>query len=215
MKLYYSTTSPYSRKVRLVLCEKGLDSQCEDTIVNPFNTIDSSVENTALFDANPLVRVPTLVLENGESFFDSPVICQYLDTLAKPALIPKETSSRLRVLQWEALADGLTDAAFNLVMERRRPEGEQSPTWITNWSAEINRALLTIENKLSELGDELTLAHLAVASAIAYLDFRLPTTLYESECPQVAVAPNTLSWYESFKTRASMQATQLREPKAT
>ncbi len=207
MKLYYSNTSPYSRKVRLVARVKGLESKIEEVLVNPF-----SEDKGELIAANPLGKIPTLALEDGIALFDSPVICEYLDALSDDStLIP--ASQRLNILRWQATADGMTDAAYNLVMETRRPMDEQSATAKSNWSSEILRALDYIESGISELSSakDITLAHLALASAISYLDFRLPEILYESECPQVSASPNTMTWYESFKTRPFMQATQLRD----
>lgn len=207
MKLYYSTTSPYSRKVRLVLLEKGLNTQCEEIIVNPFNAGDASKENAELIEANPLGRIPTLVLDNGEVFFDSPLICQYLDSLSSDTLIPNNIEQRLKVLKWEALADGLTDAAFNIVMETRRTPEEQSSMWISSWSKEALRSLKHIENNLEQLGEELTLAHLSLASAVAYLEFRLPNLLQHPDKLEKPICPNLLIWYAAFKMKPSMQAT--------
>lgn len=204
MKLYYSNASPYSRKVRLAIFESGLESQLEWVLVNPFG-----VDTADLIEVNPLEKIPALLLDNGKALYDSPVICHFLDELADSrSLIPSDTHLRLSTLRWEALADGLTDTAYNLVMERRRAANEQSLTWKARWAADILRVLQHIEATLDELGEELTLAHLALASAIGYLDFRLPEALYESGCPDIVVCPNTLAWYEVFKTRPAMQNTQ-------
>jgi glutathione S-transferase len=209
MKLYYSNTSPYSRKVRLVVRETGLSSQIEEILVNPFGD-----DKDELTKANPLGKIPTLVLENGKALYDSPVICHYLDGLTDHlTLIPKD--HRFDILSWQAMADGMTDAAYNIAIERRtRPQEEQSPKSISNWSIEVQRTYEHIESRMNELkkfDSDITLAHLALASAISYLELRLPEILYESECPQVASYPKAQEWYERFKTRASMQATQLRD----
>ena len=204
MKLYYSNTSPYSRKVRLVIAEKGLGDQVEGILINPFNH-----DNADFSAANPLGKIPVLVLDNGKAVFDSPVICHYLDGLSDTSqLIPQETIQKVDVLCWEALADGLIDATYNIVMERKRVKEEQSASALSNWSDEILRTLESVETRFSELKGDVTLAHLALASAIGYLDFRLSEILYVSACPQVTVCPNTLEWYEAFKTRPAMQATQ-------
>jgi len=212
MKLYYSQTSPYSHKVRLFLRVKGLEAQVEEVLVNPFNE-ESSEEKDGLVKANPLGKVPTLVLDNGDALFDSPLICDYLERLSvEVQLIPTDETQRLNVLSWQALSDGMTDATYNLVMERRRPYKEQSQKWIANWSSEITRSLTHIESKINELNQldkDVTLAHLSLASSISYLDFRLPDIHYESSCLQVSVCQNTINWYEKFKTRPYMQATRL------
>lgn len=203
MKLFFSHTSPYSRKVRLVIIEKGLDEQVKGVLVNP---ADAPPE---LHAANPLGQIPTLLLDDGEALFDSPVICRYLDSLAAQSpLIPRAGWRQWKVLRWEALADGITDVAYNLVMERRRPASEQSASWIAHWSASIGHVLANMEQKVDELGSEMTLAHLTVGSAVGYVDFRCPELLYGAECPQVAAYPQLLAWYEAFKTRHSMMATR-------
>jgi glutathione S-transferase len=130
-------------------------------------------------------------------------------------LISANKNERINVLHWQALADGIMDAAYNLVMERRRPYKEQSSKWAANWSKEIIRSLGVVESRFAELEAsdggiaDITLAHLSLASAISYLDFRLPEILYETTCVQVGACSNSLGWYERFKTRASMQATRL------
>ncbi len=206
MKLYYSTTSPYSRKVRLFTRESKLDSQIEEIIVNPF-----SDDKDELVQANPLGKIPTLVLANGKALYDSPVICAYLNSLLDHSnLIP--TTQYLDVLRWQAITDGLTDATYNIAIERRtRPKEEQSPKWISNWSTEIQRTLEHIETQLKALDSDITLAHLSLASAISYLELRLPEALYKSENPKVIAYPKIMSWYENFKTRPSMLDTRLHD----
>lgn len=202
MKLFYSPTSPYSRKVRMVISEKGLDGQVETVRVDPF-----SMDKTLLF-ANPLGKVPTLVLDDGTAMFDSPLLCRYLDSLSGvPRLIPRDSSEKWQVLYWEALADGMTDATYNIVMERRRSATQQSAEWLGRWAADIERALQQMEARIGEIGTDVTLAHLAAGAAIGYLELRMPETLYEAACPQPAAYPRLLQWYESFRLRPSMQAT--------
>jgi glutathione S-transferase len=188
----------------LVIAEKNLQNKVQELPVNPFQS------NPDLEAANPLRKIPTLILNNGEALFDSPVICHYLDDLSdETPLIPQNNNNlKWSILRWEALADGIMDAAYNVVMERLRPNEEQSASWIARWSEEIQLSLQHIENSIHELGKEPTLAHLALGAAIGYVDFRLSGLLYESEYPQVAIAPNTLTWYEAFRTRPSMLDTQ-------
>lgn len=196
MKLFYSPTSPYARKVRMLAIEKGLDA-CIESV-----TVDVSQPTPELLTTNPLGKVPALLLDNGEAIFDSPVICRYLDSLANPPLIPSAGWQQWEVLRWEALADGLTDAAYNLVMEQRsRPENERSPRAMERWTTEITRTLHYLETRMETLGEELTLAHIALAAAVGYLDFRLPPLLRESGCKQL------LGWYDSFRERPAMQTT--------
>jgi glutathione S-transferase len=137
--------------------------------------------------------------------FDSPLLCDYLDSLsALPRLIPRDGSEKWQVLRWEALADGMTDAAYNIVMERRRPATQQSAEWLWRWAADVERALQQMEARIGEIGMDVTLAHLGSGAAIGYLALRMPETLYEAACPQPATYPRLLQWYESFRQRPSM-----------
>lgn len=197
MKLFYSPTSPYARKVRMVAIETGQDAYIETISVNV------AQEQPELFAANPLGKVPSLVLANGEALFDSPVICHYLDSLSGHTLLPQSGWQHWEILRWEALADGLMDAAYNRVMEERsRPECERSPAAMTRWENEITRTLQHLETRFDTLGASLTLAHLALGAAIGYLEFRLPHLLHSAACPQ------TLAWYAQFHARPAMRATQ-------
>ncbi len=172
MKLLGSDTSPYTRKVRLVLLEKGLT---HDYVVSPPREPGSPVPQH-----NPLGRVPTLLLDDGTAVYDSPVICEYLDTLnATPVLIPRaDPLARLRVRRWEALADGVMDAAVLTRLESLRPAERQDPPTLALHDAAITRALALAERQLGSRrwceGDGLTLADLALVSALLYLDLRQP-----------------------------------------
>ena len=135
MKLFYSKTSPYSRKVRMMIHEKGLQQAITSVTCNPFD------EAPELGAANPLGKVPTLILDDGSPLYDSPVICAYLDTLTPGRLIPESGRERWNVLRWEALCDGVLDAAYNIVMERRRDAQEQSAGWIAQWKTQVSRSL--------------------------------------------------------------------------
>jgi len=186
----------------MVISEKGLNGQIEALRVDPFSL------DKALLCSNPLGKVPTLVLDDGSAMFDSPLLCRYLDSLSTvPRLIPQDNSKKWLVLRWEALADGMTDAAYNIVMERSRPPTQQSAEWLGRWAADIERALQQMEERIGEIGRDVTLAHLAAGAAIGYLELRMPEILYEAACPQPAAYPHLLQWYESFRMHPSMQAT--------
>ncbi len=196
MKLFYSPTSPYARKVRMLAIESGLDAQIEAIIV------DTANPDPALLGANPLGKIPTLLLDNGEAIFDSPVICRYLDSLAAQSLLPATGWEQWEVLRWEALADGVMDAAYNLVMEgRSRPENERSPRTMLRWATEITRTLKYMDSRLSTLGADITLAHVALGAAVGYLEFRLPQILRGADCQALD------GWYALYKTRPAMLAT--------
>lgn len=207
MKLFFTRTSPYSRKVRLVIREKGLENRIEEIQVDPYQ------DDTELQTVNPLGKVPALLLDDGEPLFDSPVICQYLDALtdAHP-LVPAADPERWAALRWEALADGITDAAYNLVMEGRRPEQEQSSSWISRWTREIRRALAHCEQRTVELEAGPGLASLAMGAAIGYLEFRLPELLREAERTEKLAFSQLHDWYRAFATRPSMLATRPDQP---
>ncbi|MDQ7015957.1 MAG: glutathione S-transferase N-terminal domain-containing protein [Gammaproteobacteria bacterium] len=197
LRLFCSSTSPYSRKVRLLIIEQGLQDQVEIVFVNPFE------DNPELIALNPLGKIPTLLLENGETLFDSPLVCRYLDSLSpQSTLLAGAGWLHWQRQRWEALANGVVDESYNLVMERRRPTDQHSAEWIARWSSAIHSALAVMEARVGELKGEVTLAQLTVASALGYLDFRLPEALSAAECPQL------LAWYERFKTRPSMLLTQ-------
>ena len=199
MKLYYSKTSPYSRKVRMMVHEKGLQQVITSVACNPFEEVRE------LEAANPLGKVPTLILEDGSSLCDSPVICAYLDTLTPDRLIPESGSDTNRehwnVLRWEALCDGVLDAAYNIVMERRRDAREQSAGWIEQWKSQVSRSLGHMEADIDTLPERLSLAQLSLGAALGYLDFRLPDLDWRSQCPALA------TWYDGFSKRDAMQST--------
>ncbi len=194
--LYYSNSSPYSRKVRLVLQELNLSDQVENRLINPFET------DNDLKSINPLGKIPVLIV-NNKTLYDSPVICQYLiETAPSNHLLAKD--KYWDILQWQALADGVMDASYQTVIEFRRPEAEQSKTWLAHWSDDINRSLNVMQDELNLLGDETTLAHLSFATAISYIEFRLPYLLENNNEIDVLLA-----WYQIFRKNASMQATEL------
>ena len=167
MRLYFSPTSPYARKVRIVLHVLGLEADVALIATNPLG------EAADLQAHNPLGKVPALVLGDGRVLYDSRVICEHLDRAARGGLIPADGEARDRVLVAQALADGITDAAFALVMERRRPSSEQSAHWRERWQSAISRgvAAITVPSCTDAPAD---LGAIATAVALDYLDFRLP-----------------------------------------
>lgn len=199
MKLLGSLTSPYTRKVRLVLGEKRIP--CE-FVVDPPREPGSAVPR-----ANPLARVPTLLLDDGTAVFDSPVICEFLDGLNDaPVLIPRaDPLARMRVRRWEALADGVMDAAVAVRLESLRPPDRQDPATRDLHDRAITRALAHAAGALRGRawceGNALTLADLALASALLYLDLRQPERDWR------AVHPVLRDWSAPVLARPSVQAT--------
>jgi glutathione S-transferase len=195
MQLFYSPTSPYARKVRIVMLERGLDAGVEVVGVTPF-------ENPVLAAANPLSKIPALVLESGQALYDSPVICEYLDSMgAAQRLIPENGDTRWATLRLQALADGVLDAAFRLVMERRRPESEQSQDWLGRWEASILRAIAAADLEPATRTGALNLGQISLACALGYLDFRHATIGWQG------VAPGLVGWFEDWKSQPSFAAT--------
>jgi glutathione S-transferase len=199
MKLIGSITSPYVRKVRIVMAEKKLDFQ--------FVTEDVWAADTTISAANPLGKVPCLVMEGGEAIFDSRVIVEYVDTLSPVGkLIPDRGRERAEVKTWEALADGLLDAAILARLEASWPgrkEGERSQAWIDRQMKKIDDSLLAMNRALAErsncVGIHLSLADIAVGVAVSYLDFRFPAIDWRGQYPNLGALYERLSQRQSFK----------------
>ena len=173
MKLIGSLASPYVRKVRVVMAEKKLDYQFE---------IEDVWASDAILASNPLGKVPCLVMEGGEAVFDSRVIVEYVDTLSPVGkLIPDRGRERIEVRTWEALADGILDAAILARLEQTWPgrtAEQRSQTWIDRQMKKIDASLEAISTGLAEKpwcsGIHMTLADIAVGCALGYLAFRFP-----------------------------------------
>ena len=183
MKLIGSPTSPYVRKVRIVLAEKKFDYEF---VIDPPSLPGSSVP--AL---NPLARIPVLVLDDGTPLYDSRVIAEYIDNVTpNNKLLPGPNRERTEVKRWEALADGLCDAAVSVVLERRRADNEKSPTWIQRNLKVIERSLEVLSEQLGErnycFGNHLSLADIATACALDYLSFRFPELDWGHAHPNLA-----------------------------
>ena len=196
MKLYYANTSPYARKVRIALREAGLEHRIEEVFQNPFE------KSPLLAAANPLGKVPCLVTDDGQALYDSPVICAYLAALSPEAGLVPDDGRRWRVLTGEALADGILDAAYALVMERRRPASERSAAWMTRWEGAIARAVAAAEKDRAPFEGPVNVAQIALGAALGYLDFRLHDLAWQEAAPGLA------TWYSQFSECPAMRATR-------
>jgi glutathione S-transferase len=202
MKLIGSTTSPYVRKVRVVMAEKKLDYQ--------FVTENVWSADTRIGESNPLGKVPCLVMEGAEALFDSRVIVEYLDTLSPVGkLIPGLGRERAEVKTWEALADGILDAALIARMEATwdgRRDGERSQAWIDRHIGKIHASLKAMSKGLAEKpfcsGIHLSLADIAVGCALGYLDFRFPQIGWRTEYPNLTKLQDKLMLRASFADTA-------------
>lgn len=196
MKLIGTPTSPYTRKARVALIEKRLEYEF---VVDAPNTPASNVANL-----NPLGKIPVLVLEDESTLFDSRVIVEYLDN-ASPGnrLIPEEKRPRIQVRRWEALADGCTDAAVAIFVERRRSEALQSAEWIARQQGKIDRALQAMADELAAkpwcAGDFFTLADIAVGCCLGFLDLRLSDQPWRRSHPNLARLAEKLAQRQSFR----------------
>ena len=195
MKLYYANTSPYARKVRMTVIEKGLKDRVEQIFANPFE------DSPDLKLTNPLGKVPALITDDGQVIFDSPVICAYLDSQSPDGRLIPDGPERWQVLTNEALTDGILDAAYAIVMERRRDDKQQSTMWQERWTIAIFRSIEAIENDISRFEGGLTIAHIGLGAALGYLQFRLPDLDWQKNCPK------TSAWFETFSHRSSMTET--------
>ena len=198
MKLLGSTSSPYVRKVRVVMAEKKLDYD--------FVTEDVWSAGTTIAESNPLGKVPCLIMEGAEALFDSRVIVEYLDTLSPVGkLIPPVGRERAETKTWEALADGLMDAAILARLEATwtgRTKAQRSQVWIDRQLAKVNA---TVKSMSSGLGDKpfcggihFSLADIAVGCALGYLDFRFPQIDWRTDYPNLVRLHDKLMQRPSF-----------------
>lgn len=196
MKLIGSTTSPYVRKVRIVLAEKRID--CE------FLKEDVWSPDTTIAQKNPLGKIPVLVLDDNTNIFDSRVIVEYLDARAPTArLIPDENRDRAEVKTWEALADGTNDAAVAMLLEGKREAKMQLQNWIDRQRLKVDRALAEMSHALGRNtwchGKSFSLADVSTGVALGYLNFRFPQIEWQSQYPNLLSHYNKLMDRDSFK----------------
>lgn len=183
MKLLSAPISPFSRKVRIVLAEKHIECEVETVDVAP-------VEN-AVNAHNPLGKIPTLVLDDGTTLYDSRVIVDFLDSASPISrLIPEDNRERVAVRRWEALADGILDAGILVRYESLRPKSEQSKAWVSKQLGRVTRGLATMS---ADLGDghwchaeRYSLADIAVGCALGWLAFRFPKNDWRDKYPNLA-----------------------------
>ena len=198
MKLIGSIARPYVRKVRVVMAEKKLDFE--------FVSEDVWSAQTTIGESNPLGKVPCLVMEGAEALFDSRVIVEYLDTLSPVGkLIPASGRERSEVKTWEALADGLLDAAILARLEATwggRTEAQRSQAWIDRQLGKIDASLVAMSRGLGEKpycsGIHLSLADIAVGCAVGYLDFRFPDIQWRTTYPNLVRLHDKLMLRPSF-----------------
>ena len=199
MKLYYSAASPYVRKVMVTAIEAGIDGRIEQvpTAVMP------TKPNADVAKDNPLMKVPTLITDDGQALYDSRVICEYLDAQhAGVKLIPAAGSDRWRVLRWQAMADGITDAGLLCRYETVvRAEDKRSAEWVAGQMTKVNQGLDMAENDAALLSAPINLGQIALACGIGWMEFRNVAGDIRKTRPKL------FQWYDAFCRRPSMQAT--------
>jgi glutathione S-transferase len=196
MKLIGSVASPFVRKARIVFAEKKID----------YKLVHENVwaPDTTIHTFNPVGKIPCLVMEDGEAVFDSRVICEYVDTLSPVGkLIPPSGRERVEVRCWEALADGVLDAAVLIRLEgTQRPEEHRSESWVARQQRKIDDGLVAMSQGLGSktwcAGNRYSLADIAMGCALGYLDFRTPALNWREPYPNLDKHFQKLSQRQSF-----------------
>jgi glutathione S-transferase len=196
MKLIASLTSPFARKVRIVAAEKHIDYEL--AVDAPWS------DDTQVPRYNPLGKVPVWILDDGKALYDSRVIVEYLDSMSPVAhLLPREARPRILVKRWEALADGIADAAALVFVERKRPPERQSQTWIERQMEKVHRGLRTMSEDLGNqdwcTGDFFNLSDIAVGCALGYLEFRFPELDWRRQHPNLSELYDRLMQRPAFR----------------
>jgi len=199
MKLFDSSSSPFVRKVNVVIHALGLESRIERLVqaAHPIN------RDARLVRHNPLGQVPALVLDDGSVLSDSRVICEYLDHLAAGGLFPAAGAARWQALTWQSLADGLLDAAILLRYEHNvRPEPQRWPGWVEAQWAKIDSVLDALDAAAPKLSTQLDIGTLSCACALGYLDFRFQDSAWRARRPAAA------EWAARMAAHPSLRATE-------
>ena len=195
MKLYLSLTSPFARKVKVALLEKGAQAAFEEVRVDPWTT---PVELT---QANPLSQVPTLVTDRGEAIGNSDTILAWIERrFPQPSLLPTDAAALTRAQAVAAIAQGLIETTVGVVLERRRPPEQQSKVMLDRRLATIRRTLPALAQRFDRAREHFHHDGIGIACALAYLDLRLP------EWDWRAAAPTLAEWQVWAEARASMRA---------
>jgi glutathione S-transferase len=198
MTLHWSPRSPYVRKVMIAAYEMGL----QDRLRTVRTVVGGTTPHRELMQVNPLGKIPTLELQDGSVLYDSPVICEYLDTLHDgPKLFPAAWPARGVALRRLALGDGMLDAALPWLSERFRPAEKQSQPHMDLWRAKLLASVDALEQEADDLVQgPLTIGHVAIGVALGYLDFRFDELHWRNGRPRLA------EWHTTFNARESVRA---------
>ena len=194
MQLFISPTSPYARKCRVAVRERGLTGAVEEVAVDPY------ANPPELLAANPVAQIPALRTDDGQVFIDSSLICAWLDTQGDaPPLTPREGAAHWESRRLEALGDAILEMAVKRLLEERRAEGEQSPGWIRRWTRNLERALDVAEKQAPDPTGTLTMGALTLAITGPYIDFRLPDLAWRSSRPRLTAFCDAVGERPSFR----------------
>ncbi|MDX1709882.1 MAG: glutathione S-transferase [Rhodovibrionaceae bacterium] len=202
MKLRFSPTSPFVRKVMVTAHETGQADKLEPVPTNPWDP------ETDLPKDNPLGKVPALVTDMGETLYDSIVICEFLDSRHDgPQIFPADGVARWKALKLHALGDGILEAAvLRFIETARRPEEFRWAPWIERQNGKMAAAFDWMEANADSLTGPVTIGHIALGCALGYADFRFPEDDWRGKRPKLT------DWYDTFAERESMQATVPQDP---
>lgn len=193
MRLYVTLPSPYVRKCRIVVREKGLEARIEEVVADPY------ANDPGLVAANPVAQAPALVTDDGASFIDSPLICAYLDSVGSgPHLVPAESDAHWRARRLETLADAALEMGVKLVLENRRPEAERSASWIARWKDGMARTLDALE-AWNPPADPLDLGVISTGCLVTWIGFRHPDFDWKTGRPNLVALQAKLEARESFR----------------
>jgi len=199
MKLISADASPFVRKARVLIQELGLQDSV--TLVDP-GQITPISNNDSLNAVNPLGMIPALELDDGETLYDSAVICEYLNQVADGPFFPSEPKRRFQTLRLQALADGILDLSVALRYETAlRPEEHQWQTWIDNQNGKIERGLDALESRCGEFEPSPLIGEVTVACALGYRDFRFADNDWRPGRPALT------QWFEQMMQRDSLAST--------
>ena len=202
MKLRYSPTSPFVRKVWVSVLEAGLADRIERIEVNPLNPEDVRES------PNPLGKIPCLITDDGMALFDSPVIVEYLDSQHDgDRLVPVAGPARWNALRRQALGDGMLDNVVAIFIESMRKPERQSKGWIAHNKASAERAIDALDAEAGDLAGAVDIGRIAIAVALAFFDKHFPDEDWRSSHPGLA------GWFDTFNRRPSMTETVLAEIK--
>lgn len=203
MKLHWALASPFVRKVMVIAHETGTAGRLE--LIE--TTVSMSEANSVVQRANPLSKIPTLILDDGTSLYDSRAICEYLDSLHDgPKLFPPDPA-RWDALRRHSLGDGMMDTLILWRQERLKPPERQTPPWLETYACKIEVTLCQLDAEADALTQRpFDIGHIALGCALGYMDFRFADLAWRNGAPRLA------AWHATFETRASAIATHPSRP---